>query len=139
MSSRAIVQRGAESFYYHRPTNSVPTDSLVYLIIFLYLYLMAKKVPQRRNKKAGTSTGKSKSAKYFAANPEARKKKNEYNKKYHSTTARKKYRAKLNKANRDSPNKAGEDKSHTRSGKVVNEKRSTNRARNGKGGTRKKK
>ena len=100
---------------------------------------MSKKVPQRRNKNAGKSTGKSKSAKYFAANPEARKKKNEYNKKYHSSTERKKYRASLNKANRNSPNGKDQDKSHTKGGKLVNEKRSTNRARNGKGGTRKKK
>jgi len=94
---------------------------------------MAKKVPQRRNKNAGKSTGKSKSAKYFAKNPEARKKKNAYNTKYHSTPARKKYRADLNKANKDKPNSKGQDKSHTKGGKVVNEKRSTNRARNGKG------
>jgi len=100
---------------------------------------MAKRVPQRRNKNAGKSTGKSKSAKYFAANPEARAKKNAYNKKYHSTTKRKKYRAGLNKANRDSPNKKGEDKSHTKGGKLHNEKRSSNRARNGRGGKAKKK
>ena len=100
---------------------------------------MARKVPQRRNKKAGTSTGKSESAKYFAANPKARKKKNKYNTEYHSTAKRKNYRAKLNKANRDSPNKAGQDKSHTKGGKITNEKRSTNRARNGKGGKAKRK
>jgi hypothetical protein len=99
---------------------------------------MAKKVPQRRNKNAGKSTGKSKSAKYFAANPEARKKKNEYNTKYHSTSERKTYRAKLNKANDDSPNKKSQDKSHTKSGKVVNESRSSNRKRNGKKGSSKK-
>lgn len=92
-----------------------------------------KRVPQRRNKNAGKSTGKSKSAQYFANNPEARKKKNEYNKKYHATKKRKKYRVALNKANKESPNKKGQDKSHTKSGKLVNENRSTNRARNGKG------
>ena len=97
-----------------------------------------KKVPQRRNSKAGTSTGKSKSAKYFASHPEARAKKNAYNSEYHATSERKSYRAGLNKANRDSPNGAS-DKSHTKSGKVVNEKRSTNRARNGKGNTPKRK
>lgn len=99
---------------------------------------MPKKVPQRRNKKAGKSTGKSKSAKYFAANPEARKKKNAYNTKYHASTKRKKYRAGLNKANRDNPN-GDKDKSHTKGGKLVNEKRSKNRARNGKGGKASKK
>ena len=86
-----------------------------------------------RNTNAGKSTGKSKSSKYFAKNPGARAKKNEYNKKYHSTTERKKYRAKLNKANRNNPNGGSQDKSHTKAGKIVNEKTSTNRARNGKG------
>jgi hypothetical protein len=100
--------------------------------------MATKKVPQRRNKKAGTSTGKSKSAKYFAANPEARKKKNEYNKKYHSTTERKKYRADLNKETRKKKT-PGKDVSHKKDGTVTREKRSTNRARNGKGGKAKKK
>ncbi len=95
--------------------------------------MSSKKVPQRRNRNAGKSTGKSKSAKYFAANPEARAKKNAYNKQYHSTAERKKYRAELNKANRDNPSPKGQDKSHTRSGKLVNENASSNRARNGQG------
>lgn len=89
-----------------------------------------------RNKLAGKSTGKSKSAKYFASHPEARRKKNEYNKEYHSTEERKNYREELNKYNRRN-NDAGygdnKDLSHTRSGKLVKESRSTNRARNGKG------
>ena len=42
----------------------------------------------------------SKSAKYFRENPEARDKKNAYNKEYHSSDERKKYRAFLNKVNR---------------------------------------
>lgn len=95
-----------------------------------------------RNTLAGKSTGKSKSAKYFAENPEARKKKNAYNKKYHSSEERKNYRVKLNKANRDSNtygNKDGIDKSHTKTGKLVSEKQSSNRARNGKGGRPKRK
>jgi hypothetical protein len=74
------------------------------------------------------------SSEYFKQNPEARKKKNAYNKKYHSTPERRKYRAALNKANRDAPNGKGIDKSHTTSGKLVNEAQSKNRARNGKGG-----
>ena len=37
-----------------------------------------------RNKLAGKGKGKSRSAKYYAANPEARKKKQAYDKKYHS-------------------------------------------------------
>ncbi len=101
--------------------------------------MATKKVPQRRNKNAGKSTGKSKSAKYFAKNKAARDKKNAYNSEYHKSAKRKKYRAALNKANKDMPNKKGEDKSHTKAGKLVNERRSKNRARNGRGGTAKKK
>lgn len=87
-----------------------------------------------RNKLAGTSTGKSASAKYFAANPEARAKKNAYNKQYHSTEERKNYRERLNKVNRAEHGYGdGKDLSHTRSGKLVKETRSSNRARNGKG------
>ena len=96
------------------------------------------KNPKKRNSKAGTSTGKSTSAKYFAKNKAARDKKNAYNKEYHATKERKDYRADLNKANRDSPN-GSKDKSHTKGGKVTNEKRGTNRARNGKGGKSSKK
>jgi hypothetical protein len=95
-----------------------------------------------RNSLAGKSTGTSKSAKYFASNPEARKKKNEYNKEYHSSPSRIKYREELNAANRKSKtygNGDGKDKSHTKKGKLVSEKASTNRARNGKGGKPKRK
>jgi hypothetical protein len=99
--------------------------------------MATKKVPQRRNKKAGTSTGKSESAKYFAENPEAREKKNEYNTKYHSTEERKNYRAELNAANKKKPNKKSEDKSHTKSGKIVDEPKSKNRARNQRGRSKK--
>jgi len=89
-----------------------------------------------RNKLAGKSTGKSKSAKYFAANPEARAKKNAYNKEYHSDPDRVNYREDLNRANRKAKtygNGDGKDMSHTKSGKLVQEARSANRARNGKG------
>ena len=87
-----------------------------------------------RNKLAGTSTGKSVSAKYFASHPEARAKKNDYNKQYHSTEERKNYREGLNKVNRaDKGYGDSKDLSHTRSGKLVKETRSSNRARNGKG------
>lgn len=87
-----------------------------------------------RNSRAGKSTGTSASAKYFASHPEARAKKNEYNKKYHATEERKNYREELNKANRRTHGYGdNKDMSHTKSGKLVEEKRSTNRARNGKG------
>jgi hypothetical protein len=87
-----------------------------------------------RNKLAGTSTGKSESAKYFASHPEARAKKNAYNKQYHSTEERKNYREGLNKVNRANGGYGdGKDLSHTKAGKLVKETRSSNRARNGKG------
>jgi len=79
----------------------------------------------------------SKSAIYFRNNPDARKKKNDYNTKYHSTPERVKYRVKLNKANRDAGtygNGDGKDMSHTKSGRLVKESESTNRARQGKDG-----
>lgn len=95
-----------------------------------------------RNKLAGKSSGKSKSAKYFASNPEAREKKNAYNKEYHSSEERKTYRTKLNKANRDAGtygNGDGKDMSHTKSNGLVKENQSSNRARNGKGNNKRRK
>jgi len=89
-----------------------------------------------RNGLAGKSTGKSKSAKYFAANPKARAKKNAYNKEYHASDERNKYRAKLNMANRAAGtygNGDGKDMSHAKGGKLSRESASKNRARNGKG------
>jgi hypothetical protein len=44
---------------------------------------------------------RSKSAKYYAENPEARDKKKQYDTEYHSTSERKKYRAFLNRKNRN--------------------------------------
>jgi hypothetical protein len=93
----------------------------------------------KRNSLAGSKRGTSKSARYFQNNPEARAKKNAGNKILHSTPARKKYRAALNKANRDAGTygqmtKMGKDRSHTKSGKLVLESSKKNRARNGKGG-----
>ena len=84
-----------------------------------------KKVPSRRNKLAGKGKGKSSA------------KKKAYDTAYHGTPERRKYRAKLNKANRENPNKKGYDKSHTKSGKLVNEKQSKNRARNKPGRSKK--
>jgi hypothetical protein len=68
---------------------------------------------------------------------ERKKKKLAYDKKYQATEERKKYRAKLNKANREAGtygNGDGKDMSHTKSGKLVNEKAKTNRSRNGQNG-----
>ena len=90
-----------------------------------------------RNSLAGTKKGTSKSAKYYQDNKSARDKKKQYDKKYHSTTERKKYRSELNKANRKSGtygNLDGKDMSHTKSGKLVKESQKKNRARNGASG-----
>lgn len=88
----------------------------------------------KRNSLAGKSTGKSRSAKYFATHPEARAKKNAYNKVYHATDERKNYREELNRTNRRIKGYGDtKDLSHTKSGKLVAEARSANRARNGKG------
>ena len=54
-------------------------------------------------------------------------------KKYQATEKRKRYRAALNKANRKAGtygNGDGKDMSHTKSGKLVKESQSKNRARN---------
>jgi|TARA_R110000868_G_scaffold5681_6_gene33641 hypothetical protein len=94
------------------------------------------KNPKKRNTLAGTKKGTSKSATYFQNNPEAKAKKDKYNTEYHKSPERKKYRANLNKANRDSGtygNKDGKDMSHDTKGKTSKESQSTNRARNGKG------
>jgi hypothetical protein len=82
---------------------------------------MVKKVPQRRNSLAGTGT------------PSSAKKK-AYDRLFSSSKRQKLSRAATNKANREHPNAKDEDKSHTKSGRLVDEKRSANRARQGKGG-----
>jgi len=90
-----------------------------------------------RNTLAGTRRGKSKSAKYFQTHPESKAKKDAYNTSYHQTEERKTYRAKLNKANKDSGtygNKDGKDLSHGAGG-LKKESQSKNRARNGRGTT----
>lgn len=73
--------------------------------------------------------------------PSSISRKKAYDKKYHQTTERKKYRAELNKANRDAGtygNGDGKDMSHTKSGKLVLELSRINRSRNGKNGSSKK-
>jgi hypothetical protein len=84
----------------------------------------------RRNKLAGfhPSYEKQGLSKKAIAN------KKEYDKEYHATPERKHYRAQLNKANRHAGtygNGDGMDMSHTKSGGMVREKMSANRARNG--------
>lgn len=79
---------------------------------------------------------KSRSARYYESNPKAKAKKKKYDTKYHSTTERKKYRSELNAARKKRKiyGKGGPDMSHTRSGKLVRESASKNRARNGSNG-----
>jgi len=86
-----------------------------------------------RNSLAGTRKGKSKTAKFYASNPKARSKKKSYDTDYHKSKSRKKYRASLNKANKNNPNSKkgdGKDMSHTQSGSLVLELQRRNRARN---------
>jgi hypothetical protein len=80
--------------------------------------------------------GQSKSSKYYAANPEAAEKKRVYQRKLNKRQEQKDYRAELNQARRDKNvyGKGGKDMSHTKSGKLVAEDPSTNRARNGANG-----
>ena len=68
---------------------------------------------------------------HYAENPESKKKKDEYNKKYGSTLSRKLYRAFLNALNKKKGKKGdGKDISHTKAGGTVLESQSKNRARN---------
>lgn len=84
-----------------------------------------------RNKLAGTKTGSSKSAKYYQENPDARKKKKEYDSEYHSTDDRREYRSKLNKVNRKKGtygNGDGKDAAHTSKTRTRMQSQSKNRA-----------
>jgi hypothetical protein len=84
-----------------------------------------------RNKLAGKCKGKSRSAKFYCKNKKARAKKKAYDKKFHATKARKKYRAALNKFNRKKGKKGdNKDASHTKRGNLVLEHYKKNRARN---------
>lgn len=65
------------------------------------------------------------------------RKKRAYDKKYSATEEKKNYRVELNRENRERGtygNGDGKDLSHTKSGKLVEEKASKNRARNGQNG-----
>lgn len=74
-----------------------------------------------------------KTKKFYDENPESYENKKAYDKKYHSTRERKAYRAFLNKKNRQAGTYGNGDEldaSHTKSGKIVWEQQSVNRARN---------
>lgn len=80
---------------------------------------------------------KGRTAKYYAANPEAREKRLQYQREYNKQDKERKKRVELNKANRRAGtygNGDGLDMSHTRGGKIVKEGYRTNRARNGANG-----
>lgn len=75
----------------------------------------------------------SKSALYYRNNPEAREKKNEYNKIHQKRTAQRLKRQECNKFNRDNGTYGNGDKidcSH-KNGRLTKENQSTNRARGG--------
>ena len=86
-----------------------------------------------RNKLAGSHPSYDK----LGMSAERREKKLEYDKAYGATKQRKKYRAELNYANRQSGtygNGDGKDMSHTKAGGVIKENMMSNRARNGQNG-----
>lgn len=72
------------------------------------------------------------SAKYYRENADARKKKAAYDTKYQSDPAEKKAKRERAKFRRDKGvmGKGGKDASHTKSGRMVLENASKNRARN---------
>jgi hypothetical protein len=75
-----------------------------------------------RNKLAGTKTGTSKSALYYQKNPEARKKKQNYDANNNKKKSSILYRTALGRANRKNPNSKvgdGKDISHTKAGLVL--------------------
>lgn len=74
-----------------------------------------------------------KTAKYYAANPEARKKRLEQQKEYNKTEKGLKLRVEANAGRKKLGLKKGDvrDASHTKGGGVVPEHRSKNRARKG--------
>lgn len=83
-----------------------------------------------RNRLAGTKRGNSRTAKFYQTHPESAKKRDEYNKEYHSTPARKKYRAVLqaiNRRNGTHGNLDGKDVAHTSKHKTKSQDQSKNR------------
>jgi len=73
-----------------------------------------------------------KSAKYYNDNPEAKAKKDAYNKEYNKKPDQRAKRSELVQERRDRGvyGKGGDDMSHTKDGKIVAEEPSKNRARN---------
>lgn len=83
-----------------------------------------------RNKLAGIIRGKGRTSKFYQSHPESKAKKDRYNKKYHSTTKRKKYRAMLQAINRrmgTHGNHDNKDVAHISKRKTVMQHMSKNR------------
>lgn len=83
-----------------------------------------------RNSLAGTKKGNSRTARFYQENPEAAKKRDKYNKEYHSTKERKKYRAVLQAINREKGthgNGDGMDEAHVSKNKTRKQAQSKNR------------
>jgi hypothetical protein len=84
--------------------------------------------------KRNTLAGKHPSYDKLNWSKESIERKKKYDKEYSASEERKKYRAELNKKNRQEGtygNKDGKDMSHTKSGKLILESQKSNRARNG--------
>jgi hypothetical protein len=84
---------------------------------------------------------KGRTSRYYAENPEARKKRNEYQREYNKKPSVKKASEERwnERKKRGIAGKGGKDLSHTRDGRMVLENPRTNRARNGSGGKPRKK
>jgi hypothetical protein len=78
------------------------------------------------------ATNPKKTAKYYDENPEAKAKKDSYNKDFNKKPEQKAKRSELVQERRDRGvyGKGGKDMSHTKDGKIVPESPTTNRGRN---------
>lgn len=85
--------------------------------------------------------GQSKTSRYYSENPEARRKRNAYQRKYNKKPSVKKASEERwsERKKRGIAGKGGKDLSHTKDGRMVLENPRTNRARNGSGGKPRKK
>jgi hypothetical protein len=84
--------------------------------------------------------GLRRTARYYRSHPLARKKKKEYDTKYHRSPERRKYRSRLGSMRVKRGLKGdGRDLSHNKDGSMSLESKSTNRARNGANGKSSKK
>jgi hypothetical protein len=85
--------------------------------------------------------GQSRTSRYYSENPEAKRKRNAYQRKYNKKPSVKKASEERwnERKKRGIAGKGGKDLSHTKDGRMVLENPRTNRARNGSGGKPKKK